>query len=181
MIAPSDKDKRRINNPDAVFFQKVRQRALVTHELLHKVIDGRKRANGAPETSQEQENNRDNRPPEHPGQGGAQVFMRCRRPQHQLVDDHRENNKGRPLNSAGIPAAAQKAVDPQVFQEIPALKTGGSRFGRLRGHINFPVGSGSTVLRFVAEAAQIMRAFSPANPARTAKEVEWLAATFTGK
>ncbi len=58
------------------FFKNRGTGRLIADEFLHQVIHRRKRANGAPEASEEQENHRDDRPPQHPGQGGTHVVMR---------------------------------------------------------------------------------------------------------
>ena len=58
MITPGDEDKERVNDPNAVFFQELWNRAVVADKLLDKVVDGGKRADRAPEATQKQEDDR---------------------------------------------------------------------------------------------------------------------------
>ena len=76
MVTPGDKDEERINDPNAVFFQELWNGTIITDKVLNKVVDLCKRTDGAPEAAQKQEDDRDQRPPHHPGQGCAEVVMR---------------------------------------------------------------------------------------------------------
>ena len=75
MVAPGDEDKERVDDPDAIFFQELGNGAIVADKVLNKIIDLCKRTDGAPETTQKQEDDRDERPPQHPGQGSAEIIM----------------------------------------------------------------------------------------------------------
>lgn len=76
MVTPGNEDKERVDDPDAVFLEELWHRTVIAREFLHQVIEGGKGTDGAPETSQEQEHDRDDRPPEHPGQRRAEVVVR---------------------------------------------------------------------------------------------------------
>ncbi len=89
MVAPGNEDEERIDDPYAVFLKELWYGAVITNEFLDEVIDSGKWADGTPETPQEQKHDRDNRPPQHPGQRRTKVIMCGGWPEQQFKhDDH---------------------------------------------------------------------------------------------
>jgi hypothetical protein len=121
VVAPGDQDKGRIDDPDTILLEELGHGAVVADKLLHQVADRRKRADRAPEPTQEHENNRDERPPQHPGQRGTEVVVCGARAEHQLVDNQREDNQRRPLEDSWIGATTEEAPEQGDLQEINAL------------------------------------------------------------
>jgi len=121
VVTPGNEDEKRIDDPNAIFLQEARRGFVVTDKILNKVIDLGERADGAPETSEKKENDRDERPPQHPGESRSEVIM-CRfGSQNEFKHDDHKDHQGGPLDNAGIPAAAQETVDPLVAEEIAAI------------------------------------------------------------
>ena len=135
MIAPGDEDEERVDDPDAVFLQETWHRTIVADKFLDQVVDRGERTDGAPEASQEQEDDRDERPPQHPGQGGAEVVVRGFGSEQQLEhDDHEDQQRG-PLDDAREPFTAHEPVNRFDLQEVAACKNTfilGFEFG---GHV----------------------------------------------
>ena len=122
MIAPGDEDEERVDDPDAILFEEPWNRAIVADELLNQVINRSKWTDRAPETSQEQKDDRDDRPPQHPGQRRAEIVVRRLGSQKQLEHDQHEEQQRGPLDDAGEPFAAHQAVDGFDLQQISACR-----------------------------------------------------------
>ena len=75
MVAPGDENEERVNDPDAIFFQELWNGTIIADELLNQIINGGKGTDGAPKAAQKQEDDWDQRPPKHPGQGCSEVVV----------------------------------------------------------------------------------------------------------
>ena len=118
VIGPGDEQERQVDDPDAVLLEQARHLEVHAGEALEPLADHRVRADRAPEAREEEVGERQQRPPQDPDDGRAEVVLdhggtEQRRQHHGAEDD--EPGK---LEDTGIPSAAEHAADPANVEQV---------------------------------------------------------------
>ena len=129
VVGPGDEQEGEVDDPDAVLLEEARHLEVHAGEALEPLADHRVRAHGAPEAREEEVGERQQRPPEDPDDGRAEVVGHGRRAEQRRQHDGGEDDEPGELEDAGVAAAAEHPADPADVEQV-RLGAGGRQDGR---------------------------------------------------